>query len=357
LTFQYPIKHAPGADQDAQNDDGFTPLLEAAFNDNLGRVEVLVENGADVNHRNNYGWSPLYSAITYGNDHGPNGTAIAIYLIKHGAHLDTKYEDDWTPLHMAISKYATSSVASSHDAMVEKAEYLKIITLLIAEEDDPKNLDAADVQGNTPLHMAAKGDLLDVLRLLCCRHPQATFERQGRISRSIHGCPKVSLGPYNCIRSLGDHLLNDLMGISGVAARRAGGLRVLYYPVRYPMPYASDLRNLNNLNNLNKTALMLAAETNLQKVACFLLKAGADPNIRDAEGKNVWNVANKQILSCAKEGKGDLGCAKAGKDKGDERKDGGEGEKRSMSRSGRASSASLPGIIIANLVLFIVLWF
>ena len=71
-----------GAAVDARNEDEDTPLLEAAFNDNLERVKLLIDGGASIDAPNKYGWTPLYSAISFGNDHGPLGLDIAVYLIE-----------------------------------------------------------------------------------------------------------------------------------------------------------------------------------------------------------------------------------------------------------------------------------
>ena len=48
-----------GADVDCRNRDGATPLLSAAFLGQAKPVRLLIENGADVNARNNAGYTPL----------------------------------------------------------------------------------------------------------------------------------------------------------------------------------------------------------------------------------------------------------------------------------------------------------
>ena len=51
-----------GADVNAKNKDGDTPLHHAARNSNYNTVEVLLKNGADVNAKNKNGDTPLHWA-------------------------------------------------------------------------------------------------------------------------------------------------------------------------------------------------------------------------------------------------------------------------------------------------------
>jgi len=68
---------AAGADVNAKDNDGSTPLHNAAKHDEV--VELLIAAGADVNAKNTLGWTPLDRAIT------SNLTESADLLRKHGA--------------------------------------------------------------------------------------------------------------------------------------------------------------------------------------------------------------------------------------------------------------------------------
>lgn len=41
-------------------------LLKACIDDNLEMVEFLVEHGANVNHQDNEGWTPLHATVSCG---------------------------------------------------------------------------------------------------------------------------------------------------------------------------------------------------------------------------------------------------------------------------------------------------
>src|SRR5205085_4615678 len=88
-----------GADIDLPDPDGVTPLLVAIMNANWDLAQQLIEAGADVNQWDIYGEAPLFTAINLRNrlDGGrasidpPNratGLAIVKLLLEHGANPD-----------------------------------------------------------------------------------------------------------------------------------------------------------------------------------------------------------------------------------------------------------------------------
>jgi hypothetical protein len=82
---------AHGADVNAQNDEGDTPLHLAAFEGDVVSTGVLINVGAKVNIRNNRGRTPLH--LTVGLDHK---TATKI-LITAGADPTLRDDKGWTP--------------------------------------------------------------------------------------------------------------------------------------------------------------------------------------------------------------------------------------------------------------------
>ena len=80
-----------GADPDARDKNGFTPLHAAAWKSDAAAIAVLIETGADPNARNLFGWTPLYSAAGNG-----NAAAIAA-LLDAGADPGARNEDGKTP--------------------------------------------------------------------------------------------------------------------------------------------------------------------------------------------------------------------------------------------------------------------
>ena len=75
-----------------QNKLGETPLMFAAFNNQLELAQVLIARGADVNRK---GWTPLHYAATRGH------REMIRLLLEHNAYIDSEAENGTTPLMMA----------------------------------------------------------------------------------------------------------------------------------------------------------------------------------------------------------------------------------------------------------------
>ncbi|RSL58576.1 hypothetical protein CEP51_014062 [Fusarium floridanum] len=118
-----------GADIDAQDQIGdCTALTHAAW---LGRddfVELLLENGADPNRREQHGRTALHIAVKHGY------SSIVTMLVDHGADIDARVHS-WTPLLLAA-----------------KHEWFQIPDYLVKKGAD---VNAADYHGRTALHWAA----------------------------------------------------------------------------------------------------------------------------------------------------------------------------------------------------------
>ena len=52
-----------GADKEARDEDGWTPLRTASYNGHLPVVQYLCDQGADKKARNGIGWTPLDMAV------------------------------------------------------------------------------------------------------------------------------------------------------------------------------------------------------------------------------------------------------------------------------------------------------
>lgn len=153
-----------GSDPNAADNDGYTPLHHAHWNLNARVTELLLEAGANPIAKSNDGWTPFHSAVfsarpssvsvflERGVDFGltPLHRAIvlgdsetAISLLAGGA--DTGATDDfgWTSLHFAVS-------------MGE----LRIVTAILGAEGDPS---PQTENGLTPLHLAAEPGMVEAL--------------------------------------------------------------------------------------------------------------------------------------------------------------------------------------------------
>lgn len=89
---------AHGADVNAKDDSGWTLLHRAAVQNAKAVAELLLGKGADVNAKDEDGWTPLHVAANN------NAKDVAALLLANGADVNAKDEDGWTPLHRAADK-------------------------------------------------------------------------------------------------------------------------------------------------------------------------------------------------------------------------------------------------------------
>ena len=86
---------AEGAEVDARDEIGKTPLIIAADKGYFPIVKLLIKNGADINAQHNLHWTALMFAA--GKDH----SAIVKLLIENGANMNFVSKSDYTALILA----------------------------------------------------------------------------------------------------------------------------------------------------------------------------------------------------------------------------------------------------------------
>ena len=129
-----------GADINAKNNNGNTPLHIASYNGYLPIVEYLVNNRADINTKNKNDRTPLHYASFEGH------LSVVELLINKGADKDAKDECDRTPLHIASIQ-----------------GYFSVVEYLVNKGADK---DAKDNCDRTPLHNASANGHLFVVEYL-----------------------------------------------------------------------------------------------------------------------------------------------------------------------------------------------
>ena len=111
---------ADGADVNAKDEDGRTPLLHAAYQGNNEIAELLLANGADVNAKNEVDTTPLHHAALYGHKETvelfiTNGADVNAIIVS-GQHQGK------TPLDLAIQlkRTETADLLRKHGGKTKK---------------------------------------------------------------------------------------------------------------------------------------------------------------------------------------------------------------------------------------------
>jgi ankyrin repeat protein len=121
-----------GADPNARDEDGRTPLFSAVLGGSIGLVGLLLESGADVNAQDNQGFASLHFTAQ------ETLPEMARLLIAKGANVDAQDEDGSSVLWRAIF-----SIRDRDD----------VVQILLAAGAKP---DLANKSGESPRALASR---------------------------------------------------------------------------------------------------------------------------------------------------------------------------------------------------------
>ncbi|HZT44198.1 MAG TPA: ankyrin repeat domain-containing protein [Chthonomonadaceae bacterium] len=247
---------AQGADVNARDISGETPLVGAAYTGNRALVQLLLDHGADIQIQDASGGTALTGAISSGNPdlvqmlrlHGAKfrqvdlvtaartgNPRIVRMLLSRNADVNVKTPDGVTPLMAAVD-----------------AQNPEIVRLLLAQGAD---VNARDTQGETVLIRAVQNTRADIVALLLAR------------GADVHARDNK-----------GDPVLLDALGTYGVQKGRADIVSLL-------LARGADVcaRGANG-----QTALLLApfagADLQCARIIHMLVSRGADVNARNRFG-------------------------------------------------------------------------
>jgi ankyrin repeat protein len=143
---------AAGADINHRNRKGWTPLHDLAFYGEVAESGLLLDLGAAVDARDARGRTPLHLAAGCG-----LGDEVAL-LLARGAEVDARDDQGWSPLHYVVGA----------NIMAHQLEYyLAVAGILLAAGADPT---ARTHDGQTPLRVARRQTAYPELAALLIEH-------------------------------------------------------------------------------------------------------------------------------------------------------------------------------------------
>ena len=163
-----------GADVNARDERNSTPLhLALSFRVEVESVQLLIQHGADVNARDKGNSTPLHLALSRGHVN----SEILRLLLQHGADVNVRRKGNLTPLHLALSwrdgnsetlrlllQYGADVNAQdkgeSTPLYLASSQGVESVQLLIQHGADVK---ARDKDGSTPLHRASGVESVQLL--------------------------------------------------------------------------------------------------------------------------------------------------------------------------------------------------
>ncbi|MEW6614509.1 MAG: ankyrin repeat domain-containing protein [Thermodesulfobacteriota bacterium] len=243
-----------GANVNARDSKGNTPLHVAAKYGKKDIALLLIEKGANVNAKDNdeYGITPLDDAVNNGYKE------VAQLLIEKGANVNAKKRNTWTALHDA--------------AFGGKKD---IVFLLI---EKGANVNEKTGVGDTPLHMAAYNGHKDAALLLIEKGAYQTENKDG--FTQLHVAARQ--GKTDVVRLLIEKgwrfVARDNAGRTPLHWAASGGHKEV---AQLLIEKGADV---NAKMNNNWTPLHDAAFNGSKEIVQLLIEKGADVNSKDNEG-------------------------------------------------------------------------
>lgn len=238
---------ASGADVNAAQPDGTTPLHWAAYHNDTELVKALLARGARANVENSFGAAPLTEAVEVDN------LDIVNALLKAGADVEAPNADGQTALMLAarIGDFAIAQTLLRHGASADPREGWR---------------------GQTALMWAGAESHPDIVELLLRHHAKVNVRAAWNDWGSqITSEPRAQYRPTGGLTPL-------------LYAARSGCLAC----VQSLLKAGADI-NLPNPDGI--TPLMIAIDNLHYDVAKYLLQHGANPNVWDWWGRTALYIA------------------------------------------------------------------
>ena len=319
-----------GADVDARNKEGVTPLAIAVQKNDLETVRLLTAAGADIHTQDTNGNSPLSIALA--------GTSEMLEAVVNENNAGFTDSNGNTPLHLALIcdaplskiQYIISLMkdVNTRNKDGNSALFLSILKnrqkvgeLLLAKNADifstntnnnsplrlalkyggsvqdwlitSKTIKQQDGTGNTVLHYAAEWQYKDAINGLVMKGADIS-------AKNANGETPL----FSAVKTNNPAIIQTVVDCGAdIKARDNLGSTAMHTAVRWDAPASIDKLlalgiNVNAQNTAGKSPLAEAVVAGKFEIAKKLLASGADPNTSDSNGVTVLMDA---IRGCSKD--------------------------------------------------------
>ena len=248
---------ASGADVNARNKDGVSPLLIAVQKRNLSHVKFYAERGADINSADRAGTTPLSLALK-------DGQAMLEMLVNRTNALSHDSNGN-TPLHTAVIV----------NASIEQIRYLVSLT------DD---INARNKDGNNALYLAVERNNKKIGELLLAKNAD------------IFSTNNANDSPLHLALKKGGDTQGWLITSRTISATDGSGNTALHYAVEWDLKKAAlslieKGANPEAKNANGETPLFSAVKTNDPAMIVLIVKGGSSIKARDNLGSSPLHAA------------------------------------------------------------------
>jgi len=232
----------------------------AACMGDLVRIKSHLEQGTEVDAKDELGWTPLFWAASMGQ------SEVGLFLLSKGAKANTKIQNEHTPLHQAA-----------------KSGAFQLVEALISKGAD---VNAKGKQGNTPLHNAAVGGHRQVAELLIANGAEVNAKAKNNwtpLHRAILAGQKDVA--ETMIRHGADMAVKDSRGrIALDLAKQCGHKEIA-------QRLLDEMTNIDARDEEGRTILHRAASEGWTEELQRILQSKPDLNAKDNAGRTPLHYA------------------------------------------------------------------
>ncbi|KAF4019086.1 hypothetical protein G4228_010527 [Cervus hanglu yarkandensis] len=301
-----------GANVQARDDGGLIPLHNACSFGHAEVVNLLLRHGADPNARDNWNYTPLHEAAIKGK------IDVCIVLLQHGAEPTIRNTDGRTALDLAdpsAKAVLTGKSASSLWVFWEQSGNEEKMMALLTPLN--VNCHASDGRKSTPLHLAAGYNRVKIVQLLLQHGADVHAKDKGDLVPLHNAC---SYGHYEVTELLVKHCAAaspypKRKQICELLLRKGANINEKTKEFLTPLHVASEKAHndvvevvvkheakVNALDNLGQTSLHRAAHCGHLQTCRLLLSYGCDPNIISLQGFTALQMGNENVQQLLQEG-------------------------------------------------------
>lgn len=284
-----------GEDIESRDERGWTPLHNAAFNGRVLQVRLLLEHGAIIDAEDVSERSSLMLAADKGH------ADVVKELLQHGANVNLSRRNALSPLNRALMGDHTNTVKILLDAganptgrdqfgyapLFMASKDVQLVDLLIAAGAEPAEYLNG---GTTILHLAARAGNLSLLERLLALGVAVDLPEGGKtngitpLSRAIEEQEEAAISLLLSHGANPNHPMEDTWTCVLQAAKIGN-----YNIVKMLVQYGADVHTACRPEGW--TALHIGCQEGHRLIVRLLLEAGWEINARDANGATPLQLA------------------------------------------------------------------
>ena len=276
------------ADVALRSREGMSALHFACDKKNMALIELLLENGANINSVDNNNGTSLHWACD------STTTETAMMLLENGADVDIKDNEERTPLHWAIDRnhYDLSAELLKRGADINAVDKHKktplhwactranaqIVEMLLSNGSD---VNSQENHSRTPLHIAIDINRTDIVKILL-ENGADVFLQDFRSLTPLHWA--VQFGCADIVDAIvkkgGEQLITTGDSVKCTPLHWAclyGQLEAIEVLYNYGV-------DINIKNKYNKTPLHFACDGGHSDCVQYLVERGANVYVEDSRG-------------------------------------------------------------------------